>query len=99
MTRQQMVEAVSQAGQWSRKDTETVLNAFLEQIAKSLQTGERIELRGFGSFQVKQKKARQARNPKTGAVVEIAARKAIVFKPGKELVERAGKPPASAEEE
>lgn len=97
MTRQQLVEAVSRSGQWSRKDTEGVVASLLEEMAKSLQAGERIELRGFGSFQVKEKKARQGRNPKTGAVVEIAARRVVVFKPSKELIQRAGKPPASAE--
>ena len=64
---------------------------------KSLQAEERIELRGFGSFQVREKKARQGCNPKTGAVVEIAARKAVGFQPSKELIQHAGKPPVLAE--
>lgn len=96
MNRQQLVDAVSQAGYWSRKDTETVLNAFLEEIATSLQAGERIELREFGSFQGQAKKARQGRNPQTGTVVEIAARNGIMFNPGKELIEGAGKLLAAA---
>ena len=99
MTRQQLVEAVSRSGQWSRKDTEGVVASLLEEMAKSLQAGERIELRGFGSFQVKEKKARQGRNPKTGTRVEVPAKKIPYFKPSKELKDVVNVPHQSSHSE
>ena len=60
----------------------------LESIAGALERGEKVDLRGFGSFQVSGKKERQGRNPKTGETLTIAARNAAVFKPSKELAQR-----------
>jgi integration host factor beta subunit len=69
----------------SLRDSEAVVNAIFDAITSELAAGHRIELRGFGSFAVKLRGARQARNPKTGAPVEIAARRTPFFRAGKEL--------------
>ena len=62
-----------------------VIDAVLEHMGEALAKGEKVDLRGFGSFSSKDKKARTGRNPKTGEPIEIAARKAVGFKPSKEL--------------
>jgi DNA-binding protein HU-beta len=87
MTKQQLIEAVANSSGHSRKDVEVVFEATLAEIANALRAGQRVDLRGFGNFVVKEKKARQGRNPRTGETVEIAARKAAAFKPSKELSE------------
>ena len=69
----------------SKKDCARVVDAFLEAIKESLQTQENIEVRGFGTFKIRNRKTRMARNPRTGAPVEVAARPVPVFKPSKEL--------------
>jgi len=66
-------------------------------IAEKLKGNERVDLRGFGSFVVKDKKARQGRNPRTGETIEIAAKRDAGFKPGKELTEKIGQVGAIAE--
>lgn len=66
------------------------MDAVLETIAATLQGNERVDLRGFGSFVVKEKKARQGRNPRTGETIAIAAKRDAGFKPGKELTEKIG---------
>jgi integration host factor subunit beta len=69
----------------SHRDSETIVNAMFEAMAEVLVRGERIEIRGFGSFGVKERNARQGRNPKTGATVEVAAKRIPFFRAGKEL--------------
>jgi integration host factor subunit beta len=69
----------------SYRDSETLVCVMFEALTRELTTGNRIELRGFGSFGVKLRRARQARNPKTGAAVEVAARRIPFFRAGKEL--------------
>lgn len=85
MTKTQLIDAVAATSGQSKKDTEVIVDAVLEQLADALTKGEKVDLRGFGSFVTREKKARQGRNPKTGETIEIAARKAVAFKPGKEL--------------
>ena len=68
----------------SKKDCARVVDAFLEAIKESLQTQENIEVRGFGTFKIRNRKTRMARNPRTGAPVEVSARPVPVFKPSKE---------------
>lgn len=85
MTKQQLVDRIATASEQSRKDIEAVVEAMLAEIGKALRSGERVDLRGFGSFVVNDKKARQGRNPKTGEPIQIAARKAAAFKASKEL--------------
>src|SRR5882724_3680224 len=67
---------------------ETLMNAVLEQLATTLTQGERVELRGFGSFAVRERPARSGRNPRTGAPVAVAAKRVAVFKAAKELRQR-----------
>ncbi len=71
---------------------ETLLNAVLEQVATTLAQGERMELRGFGSFRVRERPARTARNPRTGAAVTVVAKRVPVFKAAKELCQRLESP-------
>ena len=70
------------------KDVELSLSCILEQMADALAQGERIEIRGFGSFDLHHRAPRIARNPKTGEVVNLPAKVAVHFKPGKEMRDR-----------
>ena len=70
------------------KDCEAVVNAILGKIADALAAGERVEIRGFGSFSVKDLRARQGRNPRTGESVAVKEKKAVAFRPGKEMKQR-----------
>jgi len=69
----------------SSRDAETTVNALFDAMAEALSRGERIELRGFGTFGIKERGARQGRNPKTGSAVAIAAKRVPFFRAGKEL--------------
>jgi len=69
----------------SHRESETIVNAMFEAMADVLARGERIEIRGFGSFGVKQRRARQGRNPRTGELVEVAAKRIPFFRAGKDL--------------
>ena len=71
------------------RDVELAVNAILEQIARALETGGRVEVRGFGVFSLHQHPARKARNPKTGEAVYLPSRSVVHFKPGKEMRDRA----------
>jgi DNA-binding protein HU-beta len=88
VTKQQLIEAVASNSDRPKQEVEAVVESLLGEIGKALQSGDRIDLRGFGSFIVKDKAARQGRNPKTGETIQIAARKAATFKPSKELSDR-----------
>ncbi len=88
MTKSGLIEIVAErTPHISKKDTEIVVNTIFDSMANALQTGERIEIRGFGSFQVKVREARDGRNPKTGQPVHISAKRTPFFKVGKELKE------------
>jgi integration host factor beta subunit len=69
----------------SYRDSETLVSVMFDAMTRGLASGQRIELRGFGSFGVKQRRARHARNPKTGVPVEVAAKRIPFFRAGKEL--------------
>ena len=75
-----------------QRDLERIVNLVLDEIICALKEGNRVELRGFGTFTAKERIARTGRNPLTGAAVEVAAKKAPAFKPGKEMRERLNKP-------
>ncbi len=85
MTKADLIEDVSRAVEMSRKDSEVIVETIFESIVKSLRTGDKIEIRGFGSFRTRQRKARIGRNPKTGTRVDVPAKKIPYFKPSKEL--------------
>lgn len=85
MTKNNLVDHVAEATKGTKKETEQVIDAVLATITDALAKGEKVDLRGFGSFQVSGKKERQGRNPRTGETMTIAARNVAVFKPSKEL--------------
>src|SRR5438067_8501021 len=87
MTKAELVEEVARAAELTKKDSEVIVDEVFKNIIQALNRGEKIELRGFGSFRVRQRDARRGRNPKTGAPVDIPAKRVPYFKPGKELKE------------
>ncbi len=89
MTKSELVERLVEAnGVLSRKESELVVNIIFDSMCEALQSGEKVEIRGFGSFTIRERDAREARNPKTGDVVKIPAKKTPFFKTGKDLRER-----------
>ena len=87
MNKSELIAAVAQRACVTKKDAERVVNATFELIAAQLFDGEKVQLAGFGSFEVKAREARVGRNPRTKEAVEIPASKAPVFKPSKNLKE------------
>ncbi len=87
MTKAELVEDVARAAELTKKDAERLVEIVFESIIDTLNHGEKIELRGFGSFRVRERGARRGRNPKTGDPVDIPAKRVPYFKPGKELKE------------
>ena len=87
MTKAELVEDVARAAELTKKDAERLVEIVFESIIESLNQVVKIELRGFGSFRVRQRNSRKGRNPKTGAAVSIPAKRVAYFKPGKELKE------------
>ncbi|MBD0373351.1 MAG: HU family DNA-binding protein [Pyrinomonadaceae bacterium] len=87
MTKADLVEDVARAAELTKKDAERLVEIVFESIIETLNKGEKIELRGFGSFRVRERGARRGRNPKTGDPVNIPAKRVPYFKPGKELKE------------
>jgi integration host factor subunit beta len=98
MTKADLIEEVSRLAEVTRKDSEVIVETIFESIVHSLRAGDKIEIRGFGSFRTRQRKPRIGRNPKTGDKVEVPAKKIPFFKPSKELkdlVNGAGDAPAA----
>ncbi len=87
MTKANLVETVAKEADMTKKDAEQLVEIIFESIIGSLNKGEKIELRGFGSFRIRERDARKGRNPKTGEAVDIPAKRVAYFKPGKELKE------------
>ncbi|HVF27594.1 MAG TPA: HU family DNA-binding protein [Pyrinomonadaceae bacterium] len=87
MTKAELVEDVARVAELTKKDAERLVEIVFESIIDTLNQGEKIELRGFGSFRVRERGARRGRNPKTGDPVDIPAKRVPYFKPGKELKE------------
>src|SRR5208283_2342826 len=85
MTKADLIEDVSRLAELTRKDSEVVVETIFESVVRSLRSGDKIEIRGFGSFRTRQRKSRVGRNPKTGDRVEVPAKKIPFFKPSKEL--------------
>lgn len=89
MTKSELIELIAASQtQLSSKDVELAIKTILEQMSQALATGERIEIRGFGSFSLHYREPRRGRNPKTGDAVELTGKFVPHFKPGKELRER-----------
>jgi integration host factor subunit beta len=87
MTKAELVDEVSTEAELTRKHSEVIVDAVFSSIVEALQRGDKIELRGFGSFRVRHRGSRTGRNPKTGEGVLVPAKKVPYFKPGKELRE------------
>jgi integration host factor subunit beta len=87
MTKAELVDEVSRISAHTRKHSEVIVEAGFSSIVEALQKGDKIELRGFGSFRVRRRDSRTGRNPKTGAGVVVPAKRIPHFKPGKELRE------------
>ena len=89
MVKSEMLQVLSaKLPELQAQDVEAALNCLLEQMADALAQGERIEIRGFGSFAVRHRLARLGRNPKTGATLNLSAKSVAHFKPGKEMRDR-----------
>lgn len=89
MTKSELIERIaSRQPQLSQKDVELAVKTILEHMSQTLASGERIEIRGFGSFSLHYREPRQGRNPKTGDAVELTGKYVPHFKPGKEMRER-----------
>lgn len=85
MTKAELIEEVSRVVEMTRKDSETIVETIFDSIVNSLHKGEKIEIRGFGSFRTRQRQPRVGRNPKTGSRVEVPSKRIPYFKPSKEL--------------
>ncbi len=88
MNKSQLVETFAKAENLSLKKAEEIVNTVFGDMEDALIRGERVEIRGFGSFKVKRYEGYQGRNPKTGQIIEVSDKKLPFFKVGKELKER-----------
>ena len=91
MNKSDLIAAVAAKTGETKKNAETSINAIIDVIAETLAKGDKIQLVGFGSFEVRQRAARKGRNPQTGKELKIAAKKAPVFKAGKALKDAVNK--------
>src|SRR6202166_5259872 len=85
MTKAELIEEVSRVVEMTRKDSEVIVEAIFDSVVRSLRNSDKIEIRGFGSFRTRQRQPRVGRNPKTGARVDVPAKRLPYFKPSKEL--------------
>jgi nucleoid DNA-binding protein len=92
VTKAQLAEQLAPALELSKEKAEKTVEAVFAAIVKALKDGEKLDIRGFGNFKVKDQPARQARNPRTGEPIAVPAKKVAVFKPGKELAEALNPP-------
>jgi DNA-binding protein HU-beta len=87
MTKADLVEKIAEKTGLTRTDVAVIVDGFLDAIKQSMKEGNNIEIRGFGTFKIKPRKARKARNPRTGEEVPVPDRKVPVFKPSNEFKE------------
>ena len=87
MTKAELVEEVARAAELNKRDAEVIVETVFDSIITALHKGEKVELRGFGSFRTRERGPRRGRNPKTGEPVDVPAKRVPYFKPGKELKE------------
>ena len=85
MTKADLIDELSKVCQMTKRESESIVNAVFESITDALARGQKVELRGFGSFKVRRRRARRGRNPKTGSLVSVPAKRVPVFKVGKRL--------------
>lgn len=91
MNKSELVDKMAEISGLSKKDSDKALNAMLESVEEALTSGDKVQLIGFGSFEVKQRAARKGRNPQTMEEINIPESKAPVFKAGKDLKEMINK--------
>ena len=91
MNKAELVDAVAAKTGATKKDTEATVKAFVEAVTAALKKGDKVQLIGFGSFEVRKRAARKGRNPQTGEEIKIAASKSPVFKAGKALKDAVNK--------
>ena len=96
MTKAELVEEVARAAELNKRDAEVIVETVFGSIIDALHKGEKVELRGFGSFRTRERGPRRGRNPKTGEPVDVPAKRVPYFKPGKELKEYFTESPANA---
>ena len=96
MTKADLIDEVSRLAELTRKDSEVIVETIFDSVVRSLRAGDKIEIRGFGSFRTRQRRGRVGRNPKTGEKVEVPAKKIPFFKPSKELKDFVNSPEAAA---
>ena len=92
MNKSELVAAVAEKAEFTKKDAEKAVSGFVDVITEALVKGEKVQLIGFGTFEAKDRPARTARNPRTGEEIKIAASKAPVFKAGKALKDKVNTP-------
>ena len=93
MTKSELIEQLTNDNEvLNKREAEMIVNAIFDSIGQALVEGDRVEIRGFGSFTVRERDAREARNPKSGDIVRISTKKTPFFKTGKELRERVNVP-------
>ncbi len=95
LTKADLIEEVLRITELPRKESETIVETIFDSIIESIQKGDKIEIRGFGSFRTRQRRGRTGRNPKTGAKVEVPPKKIPFFKPSKELKDYVNNPHAA----
>ena len=91
MNKAELITSMAEKSQLTKKDAETALKAFIDSVQEALGNGEKVQLVGFGTFETREKAAREGRNPRTKEAIIIPASIAPVFKPGKELKEKVNK--------
>jgi integration host factor subunit beta len=85
MTRANVTDEVARAVEMSRKESDVIVTTILDSIVRALRNGDKVEIRGFGSFRTRVRRPRKGRNPKTGAGVDVPAKRIPYFRPSKEL--------------
>ena len=97
MTKAELVEEVARVSSLTKKHSEVIVDTVFQSIVEALNRGEKIELRGFGSFRLRRRESRKGRNPKTGDKVDVPPKQVPYFKPGKELKDLINKADAEGE--
>ena len=91
MNKSELITSMAEKSQLTKKDAELALKAFIDTVEESLEKGEKVQLIGFGTFETRERAAREGRNPRTKEVIKIAASTVPVFKAGKEFKEKVNK--------
>ncbi len=91
MNKAELITSMSEKSGLTKKDAEAAVKAFVESVQEALEGGDKVQLVGFGTFETRERAAREGRNPRTKETIQIPASKAPVFKAGKEFKERVNK--------